>query len=56
MKKNTKDKNDHVFRHCRELFYIWWFLAQEGLLDEALEFVKDHRDGPAPFDTVYQAF
>ena len=34
----------------RELFYIWLFLSQEGLCEEARDFVADHKDEPIPFE------
>lgn len=55
MKKGTKNENGHVSRLCRELFFVWAFLAQEGLLDEALEFLKEHGNDPAPFDLMRQS-
>ena len=34
----------------RELFYAWCFLAQEGLLDEALEYMGEHMGIPTPLE------
>ena len=34
----------------RELFYIWLFLSQEGLCEEAHDFVADHKNEPIPFE------
>lgn len=34
----------------RKLFYIWMFLSQEGLEEDAEEYVKDHMDEPIPFE------
>ena len=36
----------------RELFYVSCFLAQENLLDEAFEFLEDHRNMPTPFESI----
>ncbi len=33
----------------RQLFLTWAFISQEGLLDEAVEFLQDHEDTPLPF-------
>lgn len=34
----------------RQLYYIWIFLSQEGLYEDADAFVKDHMDEPTPFE------
>lgn len=34
----------------RKLFYIWTFLSQEGLEEDAEEYVKNHMDEPLPFE------
>ena len=34
----------------RKLFYIWMFLSQEGLEEDAGEYVKNHMDEPLPFE------
>lgn len=34
----------------RELFLIWGFVGQEGLWEEAREFVNDHIDEEIPFE------
>ena len=34
----------------RKLFYIWMFLSQEGLEEDAEEYVKNHMDEPTPFE------
>ena len=36
----------------RELFYMSCFLAQENLLDEAFEFLEEHRNMPSPFESI----
>jgi len=36
----------------RELFYVSCFLAQENLLDEAFEFLEEHRNMPSPFEGI----
>lgn len=32
----------------REAFYLWMFIAQEGLLEEAREFMDENMDHPVP--------
>ena len=34
----------------REAFYLWMFIAQEGLLEEAREFMEENMDHPVPFE------
>ncbi len=34
----------------RELFYLWNFILQQELWDEAREFLDEHMDDPAPFE------
>ena len=36
----------------RQLFLMWLFVAQEGVLDEARDFIFDHINDPFPFDPV----
>ena len=36
----------------RELFYVSCFLAQENLLDEAFEFLEEHRNMPSLFESI----
>ena len=48
----TTDSGAYIQKLHRELFYTWCFLAQEDLLDEALEFLAEHRDIPTPWEAV----
>lgn len=34
----------------RQLCYIWMFLSQEGLYEDAEDFIKNHMDEPTPFE------
>lgn len=34
----------------RELFYLWNFIIQQELWDEAREFLDEYMDDPAPFE------
>lgn len=34
----------------RELFYLWMFIANEGLQEEAREYLKENMDEPVPFE------
>ena len=33
----------------RQLFLMWLFVAQEGVLDDARDFLQEHIDDPFPF-------
>ena len=39
-----------VYRMDRELFHLWIFIANEGLQEEAKEFLKENMDRPSPFE------
>lgn len=41
---------DQEMRLRRQLFLMWLFVSQEGVLDEAREFVLEHINDPVPFD------
>ena len=32
------------------LFYLWTFVAEQGLWEDALDFLDEHYDLPVPFD------
>lgn len=34
----------------RQLFYLWTFTIQQGLWEDALDFMDEHDDVPAPFE------
>lgn len=40
----------HIRKLERELFQLWGFVGQEGLWDEAREFVQEHADETIPFE------
>ena len=46
------NKNVIIRKLHRELFYVLCFLAQENLLDEAFEFLEEHRIMPSPFECI----
>lgn len=48
MKK--KQKYIHNTSVYRQNFYLWMFISQEGLWDEAREFLKENMDIPTPFE------
>ena len=51
LRKSTPEKVQEKIRMLqREMCYTWLFLAQEGLLEDAQEFVKQHMDEPTPFE------
>lgn len=37
---------------ARETYYLWSFIWQEGLKEEAQEFIKDHKDEETPFERI----
>ena len=41
---------DRIRKLEREAFYLSIFLAQEGLWNEAQEFLNDNKDNPIPFE------
>ena len=47
----TPDKAKETIRKLkRELCYTWMFLMEEGLFQDAEEFVKSRMDEPTPFE------
>lgn len=48
MKK--KHKYIHNTNIYRQNFYLWMFISQEGLWDEAREFLRENMDTPIPFE------
>lgn len=49
--KETPDRAKETIRKLkRELCYTWMFLMEEGLFQEAEEFVKSRMDEPTPFE------
>ena len=49
--RQTPEKAQQKIRKLqRELFYTWIFLSQEGIREEAEEFIKEHMDEPVPFE------
>ena len=40
-------------RHlARETYYLWSFIWQKGLKEEAQEFIKGHKDEETPFERI----
>jgi hypothetical protein len=37
---------------ARETYYLWSFIWQKGLKEEAQEFIKDHKDEETPFERI----
>lgn len=49
--KEAPDPRPEVSRLTRrEAFYLWMFIAQEGLLEEAREFLEENMCHPVPFE------
>ena len=59
---NTEDRNpeypeiqqlkEHIRRLERELFHIWGYIGQEGLWNEAREYVDEHAGEAIPFELI----
>ena len=47
MKKHKDFQDTNVYR---QNFYLWMFISQEGLWEEAREFVLENMDTPASFE------
>ena len=47
-----KRKNIRNVNAYRQLFYLWMFISQEGLWDEAREFIEENMDTPIPFESA----
>lgn len=47
--KTHTGSEERIRRLEREVFSLWNFVWQEGLGDEAREFVEEHRDEETPF-------
>lgn len=39
--------------NTRKLFFLWEYLASEGLQDEAREYLLEHEDDDIPFETAF---
>ena len=48
--KDMRHPSPYVRKLQRELFYMWVYLAQEELLDDALDYMEEHRNKPTPFE------
>ena len=46
----AKEKPEQITMKDRELFYLYTFLAQEGIMDEARIYIEEHMDIPTPFE------
>lgn len=47
---NPDIAREHICRQARQIFYLWEFLAGEGLSQEAREYLEEHMDEPTPFE------
>ena len=45
-----KQVQDYVRKLKREVFYLWIFLTEQGLWEDAREFMEENRNEPAPFE------
>ena len=49
--RNTPQKSQEKIRMLqRKLHYLWMYLIEEGLWEEAEEYIKEHMDEPTPFE------
>ena len=46
-----QDSQDDIMMR-RQNFYLWMFIAQEGLYEEAKEYLSENMDEPMPFEPV----
>ncbi len=44
---------DRMRKLKRETFYMWMFITQEGLWEEAREFLEENMDIPLPFEDEF---
>jgi hypothetical protein len=49
-RQTPKEAQEKIKMLQRKLFYIWMFLGQEGIWEEAEEFIKEHMSEPVPFE------
>lgn len=48
--KFPKQMQDYVRKLKREVFYLWIFLTEQGLWEDAREFMEENRNEPVPFE------
>ena len=36
----------------RQLFYMWTYMIQQDIWEEAMEFIEEHSMDPTPFDMI----
>ena len=46
----SEDDSEQITRKNREIFYLYTFLAQAGIMDEARAYVEGHMGIPTPFE------
>lgn len=39
--------------NMRKMFFLWEYLASEGLQDSAREYLLEHEDDDIPFETAF---
>ena len=44
----------HVLLTSRTNFFLWMFLAQKGMYDEAVNFVRKSQGNTTPFDGLFK--
>ena len=48
--QHASSGNEKYFQLRRQLFYLWTYMIQQEIWEEAIEVLDEHRDGPTPFD------
>jgi len=51
--KTPQPVKDRMRKLKRETFYMWMFITQEGLWEEAREFLEENMDIPLPFEDEF---
>ena len=42
--------NEKYYQLRRQLFYLWTYVIQQEIWEEAIDFLDEHGDDPTPFD------
>lgn len=51
---NQCHREEYIRKLQRELFHMWGFLAEEGLWEDALDYLESHRNNQSPFEYIIQ--
>ena len=50
--QTTEQLKEQLRKLERELFHVWGYISQEGLWNEAREYVEEHADEAVPFEML----